>query len=306
MNYIKEINGFHKRNIFESLSSSAVSLWFTLMHFQNLCGWKEQFSVAASQLQAQSGLKNTSFKSARRELQDKNRIIVTNRGSNRSAIYQMISQVEDYEQMQGENTPSKITPSKPRPTKKPKEESKLPTSESHSTAETTNQKNTHKTDCSSDHTPDPFIKQNEIKEKNNKQANSTASHFYRTHFSELTPHISKEIKEWTTAMNEELVVHAMKKALEKNKITWRYVRGILKAWEKRGIRTVEQARNEEMQFSRQRTRYTGNVQTEIVPEWFYEQKKKRKRVQLKTVMDPEKEAAELKALLGQFAKAENK
>lgn len=107
-------------------------------------------------------------------------------------------------------------------------------------------------------------------------------------------------------MNEELLVHAMKKALEKNKITWRYVRGILKAWEKKGIRTVEQARNEEMQFSRQHTRYTGNVQTEIVPEWFYEQKKKRKTVQPVAVVDPVKEAAELKTLLGQFAKGGNK
>ncbi|WP_052360628.1 DnaD domain-containing protein [Oceanobacillus manasiensis] len=301
MNYIKEINAFHKRNIFDPLSSSAVSLWFTLMHFQNLCGWKKQFSVAASQLQAQSGLKNTSFKTARRELQDKNRIIVTNRGSNRAAIYQMISQVEDYDQATGENNPLNNTPTKPRPAKKPKDESKLSPTETTSTSETSNQKHTHKTDCSSDHTPDPFIKQNEIKNKKDKQAYTAASHFYKTHFSDLTPYISKEIKEWTTAMNEEILLHAMKKALDQNKITWRYVRGILKAWEKKGIRTVEQARNEEMQFSRQRSRYTGNVQTELVPDWFYEQKKKPKTEKPVVVVDPEKEAAELKALLGKYA-----
>ncbi|PAV28370.1 hypothetical protein CIL05_17205 [Virgibacillus profundi] len=102
MNYIKEINAFHTQNLFEPLSSSAVCLWFALMHFNNLCGWKKEFSVAASQLQGVSGLKPTSFKEARLELQRKGRITVRSRGGNQSAMYKMVSQEMAFGQGSGE------------------------------------------------------------------------------------------------------------------------------------------------------------------------------------------------------------
>ncbi|MUV37133.1 hypothetical protein JNUCC1_00939 [Lentibacillus sp. JNUCC-1] len=68
MNYIKELNAFHTQIIFTPLSSSAVALWYALMHFNNISGWRKEFTVAASQLQSHSGLKTTSFKRAREEL----------------------------------------------------------------------------------------------------------------------------------------------------------------------------------------------------------------------------------------------
>ncbi|WP_404455001.1 DnaD domain-containing protein [Oceanobacillus kapialis] len=311
MNYIQEINGFHKRNIFEPLSSSAVSLWFSLMHFHNLCGWKKQFSVAASQLQAQSGLKNTSFKSARRELQEKGRIIVTPRGSNRAAIYEMISQATDSDQNPGTGTPSHTPPQKSessdkatlrknQPTPKPNKPTynKADDSSGHIHDNSPDHSSDHKSDHKSDHTPAPFFKQNEIE---NKKENKTAADiFFAKHFTNLTPHLAQELQDWTNATNEALVLHAMKKAVEQNKATWRYVRGILKAWKKKGITTIGAANQEKMHFSNQRTSFPAKEKSKIVPDWFYEQKKKRKSPQSQPnilLNNPKKEKEELKALL---------
>ncbi|WP_246202687.1 hypothetical protein [Virgibacillus doumboii] len=92
MNYLKELNAFYQQIIFNPLSGSAVALWNTLMHFNNLCGWQETFSVAASVIELQSGIKGTSFKRARDELQEKGYIHVTSRSGNQAAVYRMISQ----------------------------------------------------------------------------------------------------------------------------------------------------------------------------------------------------------------------
>ena len=97
MNYIKDLNAFYNQIIFQPLSGSAVAIWNTLMHFNNLCGWKREFSVAATQLQLKAGLKAISFQRARDELKEKGFIIVTSRGSNQAAVYQMISQQMDFE-----------------------------------------------------------------------------------------------------------------------------------------------------------------------------------------------------------------
>ncbi|MTW88223.1 hypothetical protein F3157_21760 [Virgibacillus dakarensis] len=58
------------------------------MHFNNRCGWKEQFPVPATMLELTSGVKGSSFKRARDELQQKGFIQVTSRGGNQAAVYQ--------------------------------------------------------------------------------------------------------------------------------------------------------------------------------------------------------------------------
>lgn len=89
MNYIKEVNAFQDTIIFNPLSSSAIALWFALMHFNNKSGWKNNFTVAATQPQCHASLKPTSFKRAREELRSKGHIFVTAHGSNRAAEYHM-------------------------------------------------------------------------------------------------------------------------------------------------------------------------------------------------------------------------
>ncbi|GGM31813.1 hypothetical protein GCM10011351_17530 [Paraliobacillus quinghaiensis] len=83
MNYIKEIN---------PLSSSAVvALWHTLMHINNKRGWKQTFTVAAGVLRMKAGLKDSAFKRARIELQEKGYISFQSKGGNQAARYDMKS-----------------------------------------------------------------------------------------------------------------------------------------------------------------------------------------------------------------------
>lgn len=97
MNYIKELNAFYQQITFEPLSGAAVALWNTLMHFNNRCGWRKQFSVAAGILELTAGIRGGTFQRARAELQEKGFITVTKRSGNRAALYQMISQIQVFD-----------------------------------------------------------------------------------------------------------------------------------------------------------------------------------------------------------------
>ncbi|WP_407656587.1 DnaD domain-containing protein [Lentibacillus cibarius] len=57
---------------------------------------------------------------------------------------------------------------------------------------------------------------------------------------------------WVNDVGEELVLDAMQRALERGKSNWSYVKGILQAWAKKGITTVEDAKAEEAAFRRSR------------------------------------------------------
>ncbi len=91
MNYLKEINAFYNQLEVNPLSGAANSLWHALLHINNKAGWKKEFTVAASVLSSKAGLSDGTFKRARNELKQKGYIIHKARGSNLSAVYQMIS-----------------------------------------------------------------------------------------------------------------------------------------------------------------------------------------------------------------------
>lgn len=65
--------------------------------------------------------------------------------------------------------------------------------------------------------------------------------------------------DWVRDLGEELVIGAMKRALERNKTSWSYVKSILKAWYKKGIRTVDDARARQVASENERRqRYGGS------------------------------------------------
>ncbi|MRG87645.1 DnaD domain protein [Salinibacillus xinjiangensis] len=45
----------------------------------------------------------------------------------------------------------------------------------------------------------------------------------------------EELINWITKVGDELVIEAMKRALDRNKVSWGYVRGILRDWVNKGI-----------------------------------------------------------------------
>lgn len=90
MNYISEINKFYDWLETSSVSHSAISLWHTLMHINNKCGWKVEFTVASSILELKSGLSNSQFKRARNTLEQNGRILWEKRSGNQCAKYSII------------------------------------------------------------------------------------------------------------------------------------------------------------------------------------------------------------------------
>lgn len=83
---------------------------------------------------------------------------------------------------------------------------------------------------------------------NNETSNSSSKQqspfdFYQSNgFGVLKPYISEQIGAWIDDFEEngnEIVVEAMKEALNNNVSTWNYVNSILKSWYNDGIKTVE-------------------------------------------------------------------
>ncbi|WP_343816506.1 DnaD domain protein, partial [Virgibacillus siamensis] len=275
MNYIKEMNAFYDQIIFNPLSGSAVAVWHTLMHFSNKSGWRETFSVPATFIETKSGVKSSSFKRARNELQDKGYIDVIPGNGNQAATYRMISQVRvDMYSGQGLSAGQVADEAIVRPeqgvvavdvetgleqpvlssgnrlvgdfTKGGDGEVSVQNETSvggmtHNTGHSLARSSVHSTDHNLDHSTVPlfkqYINQTKTKQKSIVTTPSDAFRFYQENFGVISSYVADDIVNWIADMGDPLVHHAMKRALEQNKATWGYVKGILKAWTKKGIQT---------------------------------------------------------------------
>jgi DnaD/phage-associated family protein len=69
-----------------------------------------------------------------------------------------------------------------------------------------------------------------------------AYQFYQQNFGMLPPAIGEDIAYWIDDLSEELVIQAMKEALEQNKRTWKYVKAILRDWAQKGVKSLDDVR----------------------------------------------------------------
>lgn len=67
------------------------------------------------------------------------------------------------------------------------------------------------------------------------------------------------MSDYAKEMSSDLIILAMQKAVEANKRTIQYIKGILNNWSKKGIKTVIEAEKEDEQF---RNRNTVQEETE--------------------------------------------
>ncbi|UOR11386.1 DnaD domain-containing protein [Halobacillus amylolyticus] len=210
MNYLKETIAFYDQVDLKQLSSSAVALWGSLMYINNKTGWKKEFTAPASVLRAKSGLRDSSFKLARKELDQKGFIRYKSGNWNHAPGYQMISikSMIDHE---------------------------------------TNYPANYSTDELPDHLGDqltsPLFKQNKKKQKEVVAGERSPHTFYEQNMSMLTPFIAEKITQWCEEMSDELVIEAMKMAIGQNKLFFQYSEGILKQWRKKGVRTLQAAKS---------------------------------------------------------------
>ncbi|MGI8314910.1 DnaD domain-containing protein [Halobacillus mangrovi] len=101
--------------------------------------------------------------------------------------------------------------------------------------------------------------------------------FYQNNIGIIRPQLSEEIKSWSKYLGDSLVVEAMKRSLDRNKPSWGYVKSILQSWIGKGIRTLEQANAEEVEYkNKQFNKTTNSTQLqnkEVLPDWFIDLKK---------------------------------
>lgn len=220
-NYIAEINAFYDQLEINQLTSSAVALWHALMHINNKAAWSTTFTVAASVLQTKSGLKESMFKKARNELKQAGLIEWSSRKGNQSAIYQIKPLRSQYDH-------------------------KYPV-----------QSNGDRTGVgSSDHTgvytgDRTGVLLNKQKEKKEKGCVNSFRYYEQIFGRGLSSFGIHILTEWIDRykMPENLINYAMEITQEEQKSpknkkmnTEKYLDGILKKWDKSGIRTLAEAK----------------------------------------------------------------
>ena len=101
------------------------------------------------------------------------------------------------------------------------------------------------------------------------------SNFYQENFGAMSSYISEELKSLREDYGFDLTLEAMKRAITSQK-TFRYSKGILKNWDKNGIKTLDDAMAESTAFERAKSKVTDiNSQSKAgkkLPEWSDEAK----------------------------------
>lgn len=98
--------------------------------------------------------------------------------------------------------------------------------------------------------------------------------FEQNGFGAVGGHIGERIVSWIDDTSKEIVIEAMKTAVENGAPRWVYVETILRDWFEKGYRTVEQIRAAQLAFKEQQAKkrngFNGSrkpVRTEMIPDW---------------------------------------
>ena len=110
--------------------------------------------------------------------------------------------------------------------------------------------------------PIPDINTNENQISNN---NNSIYDFLQENGFVLTPIHYEIISEWE---DNELTRHAIKQAVLNNKYNIKYVQSILNAYKRANIKTIQQAKEQEEEFNKNKNYKKENY----VPEWYNQEK----------------------------------
>ncbi len=90
--------------------------------------------------------------------------------------------------------------------------------------------------------------------------------FYNNNIGLMTPYGLKILESYLEeGIPAELIIYAMQKAVESNKRTIQYIKGILNSWSKKNIKTLIQAKEEEQEFKQEKQSKTEK--RELVGDW---------------------------------------
>ena len=76
--------------------------------------------------------------------------------------------------------------------------------------------------------------------------------FYNNNIGQLTPYGLTILESYTDQLEIDCIIYAMQKAVESNKRNIQYIKAILNNWVKAGIKTIVEAKDEEMEFKQRK------------------------------------------------------
>ncbi|KWU58984.1 DNA-binding protein [Bacillus mycoides] len=115
-----------------------------------------------------------------------------------------------------------------------------------------------------------------------------------------------ELGEFCEVLGSELILEAVNRSIDENVPKWRYVRGILKNWETKRVKTLNDVVKLDTQFELSKNKKqsgTGYTKTnEIVPDWLHQKEDEGSREQPRqiTPLTIEEERERLNALLKKY------
>ncbi|WP_449540443.1 DnaD domain-containing protein [Ferdinandcohnia sp. Marseille-Q9671] len=111
--------------------------------------------------------------------------------------------------------------------------------------------------------------------------------FEQNGFGKIGNYYAKKMKSWCAELSPEIVIEAMKLALENGSNRWNYVEAVLKDWSNKGYDTVTEIHDARLTYSKQKQAQINRkpIRKELIPEWLVENK-----LQNTTVIDLDFEA----------------
>ena len=286
MNYLKQVLALNQLQLRDPLSKGQFMLFHALLNVNNDCGWIEWFEVASIRLELFSQMSREGVQKARKELIERGLIEFKSNGT-RAGSYRLKKLYEDSTQTSTQvstqnstQTNSEIEPLiTPLPTQLEKN-TQMSTQDSTqsitqgSTQDSTplNKLNKTKLNKSKVNGCSSYTEISDEKSADNDDNKTTENvfEFYQKNFGILSSFIQEDILYWIRDIGDELVLEALKRALEQNK-EYGYAKKIMQSWVRKGIDSLEKAEAERVQFIRANEKrgnsYQRTGRVASVPDW---------------------------------------
>ena len=95
--------------------------------------------------------------------------------------------------------------------------------------------------------------------------------FYEQNIGLLSPFILEDIEEYQKQISEELIIEAIKRAVESGKRNWRYAKGILNNWLSQNIKTLPEVEQNENEYkNKKNNKPINNIANKFIKKGVYE------------------------------------
>ncbi|MCH4891208.1 DnaD domain protein [Acidaminobacter sp. JC074] len=273
MNYINEINGFRKYLTKDPLAANVQALWYLLMHINNTCGWIEWFKVSNSRLADELCVSDKTVRNLRGILIEKGIILYQSQQRKKhSGLYRMISlesilnqdldqtavmvtaesenesktavivtaELENEDKTAVIDSPVSETAVKSAVIISPDSQTAVTvtaeSSENKKTAVTITDINKHYY-CSNNITT--ITRDDDFKK---------LISFYSKNIRPITPYEGEELKSWLDHFPSEVILHALKTAVENGAGNIKYINGILRNWLNKNLLTMDAVNADQRNF----------------------------------------------------------